>query len=572
MEDELEDKISAQDRVRASTTGVQAASAEEPIRLDERSAGTASMSKKKKKKPSSSDGSRRSSDTRQVSEARPGAYAQTTDVEDAIARKSRGSSAQAVHGAEATSRPSTSKPGASYTNQLGELEARIAAKNQGGETRRSASKPGVSTQRDDLEDRIAAKSRRESRGTRSPMPESKTQLDDLEERIAAKTRRESRGPSIPTATAQLDNLEDKIAAKSRRESRGTGPSATSPAGANRQLEELERGIAAKTCRVSDQDALVRAKQEAALPRDRANPASNFVIPDYMDSFADYSNFKFDDDTDKITPEQQPVTTADHGIIGEPGVAYGQYPGGYDDGLAVAVAVEDDEEDAFIPAAIEYDPDAKPPIYKNRRFRLYGMLSCILVTAVAVAVSVGVTLNKPNNGPTLAPTSFRETIGIQEQLISVVGAEKLNDAESAYAKAADWIMSVDPLKLLPDSPTLIQRYLLAMFYFSSSNKGPWKSCNPPEEGGNSTCVFMALLEIGPEFTYGSKESIRWLSGEDECSWAGVFCDENGYVAAIELCELMLLFCRMRCLCFSCVSHSLRFHSRTGNDWNSSRGDE
>jgi hypothetical protein len=592
MEDDLEVKIRAQGRARASYSGAQAVSAEEASRLDERVAEK--TPKSKKKNSSSSNGSRRSSDARRVFEAKPGAYAQTTDLEDAISRKTRGSSAQAVQtgahdqmnnledrinakvradatlrnssskpgtstimpGAqaqmnnledrinskvhEATSRPSKSKPGASYTDQLGELEARIAAKNRGGDTRSSASKPGVSTQLDDLEDKITAKSRRESRGTRSPIRGANTQLDDLEEKIAAKTRRESRGTSIPTATAQLDNLEDKIAAKSRRESRGTGPSTTYPAGANTQLEDLEGRIAAKTGRSSYQDPLAQAKQEAAYTRDSANPAENIVIPDYMDSFADYSNFKFDDDPDKITPEQQPVSTADHGIVGEPGVAYGQYPGGYNDGLAVAVAVEDDEEDAFIPAAIEYDPDAKPPIYKNRRFRLYGMLSCVLVTVVAIAVSVGVTSNKTNNDPTPAPSSFRETIGIQEQLISVVGTEKLNDPDSPHAKAADWIMNDDPLQLLPESFNLIQRYVLAMFYFASSEKEAWKSCNPPEEGENSTCVYKELLEVEPELSYGSKVWIRWLSGEDECDWAGVFCDENSYVAALELGDLTLLF--------------------------------
>jgi hypothetical protein len=558
MEDDLEGKIRAQGRARASVPDEEVVSAVEPIRLDERSADTP-RKRKKKKKSSSSEGSRSSSNTRRVvtrvSEAKPGAYAQTTDLEDAIAHKSRGSSAQAVQPgaqaqmsnpddrytskvrAEAPSRPSTSKPGASYTEQLGELEAKIAAKNLGGETRRSTSKPGVSTQLDDLEYRIAAKSRRESRGTRSPVRGSKTQLDDLEEKIASKTRRASRGSSISTATAQLDNLEDKIAAKSRSESIGTRPSTTNPAVAEMQLEDLERGITAKIgrSRTSHQDPIVQAKQEAALPHGIANPEQNIVIPDYMDSFADYSNFKFDDDPDKITPEQQPVTTADHGIIGEPGVAYGQYPGGFDDDLAVAVAVDDDEDDAFIPAAIEYDPDAKPPIYKNRRFRLYGMLSCVLVTLVAIAVSVGVTSNKSNNDPTSPTTSFRETIGIQEQLVSVVGAEKLNDSKSPYAKAADWIMNDDPLQLLPESPSLIQRYLLAMFYFASSINGPWASCNRPEEGKNSTCVYKELLEVEPEVTYGSKEWIRWLSGENECKWAGVFCDENSNVAALELGE-------------------------------------
>ena len=335
--------------------------------------------------------------------------------------------------------------------------------------------------------------------------------------------------SKPGANEQLDEMESRIAAKSRRESRGSR-SSVSDSGVNAQLEDLENRIAAKTGRSSAQELLATAKQEAARTHDAANPA-DIVIPDYMDSFADYSNFKFDDDPDKVDLEQPEAAP---GIGYEPGAQYDEYPGGYEEGLAVAVAVDDDEDDGFIPAAIEYDPDAKPPIYKNRRFRFYSLLSCVLVTAVVVSVSVVVPA-KQDNSPTAAPTSFRETIGIQEQLIDVVGAEKLSDPESPHARAADWIMNDDPLQLEPEAPNLIQRYLLALFYFSSTEKGPWKSCNPPAVDENSTCLYKELLEVEPELTYGSQEWIRWLSSENECAWAGVFCDENNNTAALELRE-------------------------------------
>jgi hypothetical protein len=286
-------------------------------------------------------------------------------------------------------------------------------------------------------------------------------------------------------------------------------------GATGQLEDLEDRIVAKTRRATSGPAeSSRDKTDSGIKNDLSN--------NYMDSFTSFSG-----------REPQTTTTTDHGLSGAPVPQFGGYAGGFDEGLAIAVAVQDEEDDAFIPVGIEYDPDAKPPIYKNRRFRLYSVLSCIVVTVVAVAVSVTVTKKKPNNAPTPAPTSYRETLGIQEQLMAVIGDERLNTIGSPQERAADWIMNVDPMQLPSDSPNLIQRYLMAVFYFASSELGPWLSCNPPAEGENSTCIYQELTQIEPGLVYGQKEWIRWLSEEHECIWAGVFCDENDYIAAIEL---------------------------------------
>jgi hypothetical protein len=336
----------------------------------------------------------------------------------------------------------------------------------------------------------------------------------------------------------LNELEDKIAQKTRRESRGRRSSSNAAPVATGQLEDLEDRIASKTRRADGgRGDRVRAKEESFGAPDSG--MKNDLLNDYMDSFASLSGqeqaLKYGDDKDDIA-EPYTTTTTDHGIAGPPDTQYGAYGGGFDEGLAVAVAVQDDEDDAFIPAAIEYDPDAKPPIYKNRRFSLYSILSCVVITVVAIAVSVAVTSNKPNNDPTPAPTSYRETVGIQEQLVAVVGEQKLStdgEQRSPHEIAADWIMNVDPMQLPPDSPNLIQRYLLAVFYYSSIELGPWLSCNPPEEGENSTCIYQELTQIEPALVYGQKEWVRWLSDEHECVWAGVFCDENDYIAAIEL---------------------------------------
>jgi hypothetical protein len=51
-----------------------------------------------------------------------------------------------------------------------------------------------------------------------------------------------------------------------------------------------------------------------------------------------------------------------------------------DGLAVAMAVDTTAEDEFIYVAIEYDPDTKPPLYKNRRFRMYSCIALVIIYA------------------------------------------------------------------------------------------------------------------------------------------------------------------------------------------------
>jgi hypothetical protein len=61
-----------------------------------------------------------------------------------------------------------------------------------------------------------------------------------------------------------------------------------------------------------------------------------------------------------------------------------------DGLAVAMAVDTTAEDKFIYLAIEYDPNSKLPLHKNRRFRMYSCIALIIVLCVTVIVVVYIT--------------------------------------------------------------------------------------------------------------------------------------------------------------------------------------
>ena len=262
-------------------------------------------------------------------------------------------------------------------------------------------------------------------------------------------------------------------------------------------------------------------------------------------------------------EDHPVTSAAAGIVTSPGLVNGtinNHGAGWggpgfggiesfdDEALAVAIMVnEEEEEDAiFLPAAIEYDPDSKPPIHKNRRFRFYAtslvLMSLVLIgTIVAVAVMHGnANANalaytfSPTSTPTTAPTAGQEGV-FREQFAAVVG-NMVYEKGSAHDRAADWIMFDDPMSLDPLADNLIQRYLLALFYFITTQNGPWKSCNQPGDGEDHSCDFQRFMRRPDDAIFFQPEAaIRWLSDQHECQWVGAVCDDVDVLRALELCK-------------------------------------
>lgn len=216
-------------------------------------------------------------------------------------------------------------------------------------------------------------------------------------------------------------------------------------------------------------------------------------------------------------------------------------------LAVAIAITEEEDDDIIPSAIEYDPDAKPPLIRNRRFRLYSLVACMLMVVVVGAVAglmahqkkeqdepQSIATESPGleTSETGAPTRVGAN-GIIEQLELIVGSEVLMDPSSPYSRAKDWIIFEDPLQLVALDSNLVQRYVLAVVYFKLHEEGDWVSCNAPsEEEPDDFCLYQKLVNIFP-FEYRSIPWYRWLSGNHECNWAGLECDEFEQLRGIEL---------------------------------------
>ncbi len=178
-------------------------------------------------------------------------------------------------------------------------------------------------------------------------------------------------------------------------------------------------------------------------------------------------------------------------------------------LAVAVAVQEDEN-AFIPSAVEYDPDAvavaKLPMHKKQRFRVYSLLSCtIFIIIAACSITVLTLLEKQqaaqaNMLPSEAPTCQRCTGDFIEVIELEVGQAKLSDPTSPEYMAKEWIIHEDPMQLWPTDKAFIQRYLLAAFYFDTHQIADWRSCNrqslDPASNETEQCDFLKVTGIKP----------------------------------------------------------------------------
>lgn len=246
-----------------------------------------------------------------------------------------------------------------------------------------------------------------------------------------------------------------------------------------------------------------------------------------------------------------VTTADLGMAETPEVEYGKYtPASFvkDNDLAVAIAIDvEEEEEKHYALAVEYDPDSKPPLYQNRRFRLYGMgaSGCFCVVLIVIIIfilgsdkgeTVLLTL-PPTEAPTMSPTSARESVFLS--IFREAVGEKILMEGTPHNRAAQWIMNEDPRQLEPDDPDLLQRFILAFFYFHTTNNGQnkWRSCNrpDPEAGEDDTCEYLEFTRLRDDSVeyVPRKNRIRWLSGEKECRWQGVQCAGGEAVLGFQL---------------------------------------
>jgi len=204
-------------------------------------------------------------------------------------------------------------------------------------------------------------------------------------------------------------------------------------------------------------------------------------------------------------------------------------------LAVAVAIDQEEEEKLIVAAEEFDPEDRPPVWKNPRF-FAGLAFCfVIVIAIAVAISIVVS-KKVVTTASQKPQTYRDSLGFYEKFAAISGNAVYEQGSPQYM-AAQYIVNVDGRELAPTDHNLIQRYVLALI-FTSLDGWNWKWCGGVQD--KDTCVYpcwevdedcaIDKCKVYQNETQRSKyagecDAKRFLEDAHECDWYGVNCQEN-----------------------------------------------
>ena len=94
--------------------------------------------------------------------------------------------------------------------------------------------------------------------------------------------------------------------------------------------------------------------------------------------------------------------------------------------------------------------------------------------------------------------------------------------SPQSQSLRWITEEDSLYLCPDDPFLVQRYTMAVFYFSTD--GPnWVECSAPDDLSDPASIAEANANCALEVEIGQGGTDAWLTPVSECQWGGGACD-------------------------------------------------
>ena len=103
------------------------------------------------------------------------------------------------------------------------------------------------------------------------------------------------------------------------------------------------------------------------------------------------------------------------------------------------------------------------------------------------------------------------------LDQVANSTLIRNRATPQGRATEWIIQDDLAGICPDNPKLIQRWALAVMYFSTGGDD-WTEC------------FMDDVSCPTSLTFLGDDA--FLSESNECEWAGISCDVEACVTEIE----------------------------------------
>ncbi len=141
---------------------------------------------------------------------------------------------------------------------------------------------------------------------------------------------------------------------------------------------------------------------------------------------------------------------------------------------------------------------------------YLSLSVLILIATATYVGLKMTTGNGKSpsspsitwAPTSAPVAPTREQQVQELVLTATSDQVLSNKKSPQYRAYQWILNDDPRHVSGDDPDLLQRYILAILYFSTNNT-----------------TRAATTWINAH---------EWMSLQHECNWFGIGCEEEALI--------------------------------------------
>jgi len=105
------------------------------------------------------------------------------------------------------------------------------------------------------------------------------------------------------------------------------------------------------------------------------------------------------------------------------------------------------------------------------------------------------------------TNLERSLKMQEVVGKISGMDVFYNYTSPHFQALQWLVDEDPRVLCPSDPKLLQRYVVALFYFQL-NGDDWTFCSR----SGASCIDSDGNAMG-----------RFLTGDDECNWGNLVCN-------------------------------------------------
>jgi len=141
---------------------------------------------------------------------------------------------------------------------------------------------------------------------------------------------------------------------------------------------------------------------------------------------------------------------------------------------------------------------------------------------------------PTGMPSIQPTvrcnvspEVRELL-IRVILNSVSEPSLIGTPGTPQNRAYTWLVDLDTRYLCPDDPDLVQRYVMAVFYYST-NGNRWDECSAPSDFSSAESIATANLNCN----IPNAAAWAWLTPSNECIWGGVECKPVGDGSVVKI---------------------------------------